>query len=327
MNIRRGSALKESAKAVVTETIFTKSFFGKDKLLLLEGPDDVEVINSYYLYKGKEVKKTFRLLKANDEEIDGSSKVAGKRNAIKLFERLEQEKRNVICLLDRDYDFFLREKHSNPRVMYYDYYELENYLFEDTLLRIIIKNACNYSQLEVYEEILHCLHKIEEYCKPFIQLCILREINYRSPVLSEVQLEKVLKILREKPSSMMRMQHLGIENALERISGYIDQQLSQVGLDTTSVEKIIVGYDNELSSILSSTEPLYLFKYAIKGKIISNSLSEFIKYILEENPHLKKEKPKGDLSNITGRLKVEWIPGISQEFSYLLQKIEQEFSG
>ncbi|HZG61406.1 MAG TPA: DUF4435 domain-containing protein [Anoxybacillus sp.] len=325
MSIRKGSALKESAKAVITETKFTKKDLATDRLLLLEGPDDVEVIRNFYLYKGSEVKRVFRLIKANEEEIEESNKIAGKQNALQLFKKLKSQNRNVICLLDRDFDFYLNETHRDPRVIYYDYYELENYIFEDSIFRVILKNVCDYSEFSIYEELVLLLHDIEKACKPYILLCFLREVNYRKNVLTEDQLNKVLEIIKVKPVSMMEMKHLGIDNKLERISRYIEIELKKVGLSIESVRQIIDENGYDANKIMENTEPLYLFKYAIKGKMVSNSLSYFFKYILETNPHLNEIKSKGDLSRILPRLKIEWIPNFSKKFSELMNLIENKY--
>ncbi|MHA4218130.1 hypothetical protein [Bacillus cereus] len=325
MSIRRGSALKEHAKAVITESLFAKKDFENDKFLLLEGSDDIDVIKHYYMYKGIEVKRVFRLIKADEEGIEGSNKVAGKQNALNFFGKLKEKNRNVICLLDRDYDFYLDEVNSDPKIKYYDYYELENYLFEDTLLMIILKNVCNYPDIESYEKMVTLLHNIEKECKPYILLCFLREVNYRKNILTEEQLNKVLEIIDKKPASMMQMKHLGIENALERITGYIEIELGKVGLNIELVEKIINENDYESSQLMDVSEPLYLFRYAIKGKTISNSIPYFFKYILENNPDLNEFKSKGNLSNLLSRLKIEWIPNSSQDFTKLLEEIEREF--
>lgn len=76
MSIKRGNALKEDARAVLTETRFSKNFEG-DLLLLLEGPDDIKVINDYFIYIN--ISKNYRLIKANDEVLDEAYQFAGKK--------------------------------------------------------------------------------------------------------------------------------------------------------------------------------------------------------------------------------------------------------
>ncbi|MCS0674639.1 DUF4435 domain-containing protein [Cytobacillus firmus] len=325
MIIRKGNALKEHAKAVITETRFTKKDLIEDRILLLEGPDDIEVITNFYLYKGKDVKKNFRLVKANDRDIDDSSPVAGKQNALKLFTRLKQESRNVICLLDRDYDFHLGEKVSDHRVIYYDYFELENYIFEEKVFKIIVKNICNYPDDEYYKKIISIFQKIEESCKPYILLCFLREVHFRKDVLTDQQLEKILQILKIKPESMMQMKHLPISDPLKRIECFIQMEIEKVGLNLDLIQDIINRNHYVSSSIMDVSDPLNLFRYAIKGKVISNSLQFFFKYILEENPYLYEIKSEGNLYSVLTRLKLEWIPNISQDFSRLLENIEKKF--
>ncbi|MBT2663612.1 DUF4435 domain-containing protein [Bacillus sp. ISL-45] len=322
MGIRRGSSLKENVKAVLTETRFTKRELSEDKLLLLEGPDDIEVIRNYYLYKGKEVTRIFRLIKANEDQTDG---VAGKKNALKYYQKLRSENRNVICLLDRDYDFYLDEKNDDPRIKYYDYFELENYLFDDSLFRIILKNVCDYPDVNYYNELVLLLHGIEESCKPFILLCFLREVNYRKDILTEEQLKKVLEIIRFNPMSIMQMTNLNTENVLDRIPTFVNNELQKVGLNIQLVCRLLQDNNYDPRYITDITEPLYLFRYTIKGKTISNSLDYFFKYILEQNPHLKEIKSKGNLSSIIARLKIEWIPSLSERFTELITKIENEY--
>lgn len=325
MIIKRGSALKEDAKAVITETRFTKRNLNNDKLLLVEGPDDIDVIRNYYLYRGREVSRVFRVIKANEEDIEGSSKTAGKQNALNMFERLKQEQRNVICLLDRDYDFYLKEKVADSRVKYYHYYELENYLFDDSVLRIILKNVCNYPDIEYYQKIVLLLHEIEQACKPYVLLCFLREVNYRKNILTEDQLTMVLKIINVKLTSMMEMKNLGVENPLDRITSYIETELAKVSLSTVLIQKMIDENDYESSVLMNEKNPLSLFRYALKGKTLSNFLSHFFNYILNNNPFLNEFKSKGNLSSIPSRLKIEWIPNSSKNFEELLNTIERDF--
>lgn len=123
----------------------------------------------------------------------------------------------------------------------------------------------------------------------------------------------------------MQMKNLGIDNELDRISSYIEVELNKVGLSMELIQEILESNEYELESIINQQEPLHLFKYAIKGKIIANSLRYFLKIILEQNPHLNEMRSTGDLSRVLARLKIEWIPTLSQGFSNLLKSIESEF--
>ncbi|HEB2439598.1 hypothetical protein CN335_12550 [Bacillus thuringiensis] len=326
MGIKKGSALKEDARAIITETKFSKKNFTDDRLLLVEGPDDMEVIDNYYLYKRAEYKKSFRLIQANSETIEAAfTTTAGKKNALEQYNNLRRNDRNVICLLDRDYDFYLKENHSDSRIKYYDYYELENYLFDDSLLMIALKYVCNYPDSSYYDELVQLLNVIEHSCKPYVLTCFLREVNFRKNILNEKQLKTVLKIIKRGPSSMMQMQDLNIENKLERISGYINKELEQVGLNIELVQKIIEDANYEPNKFINATEPLHLFRYAMKGKMVSRSLEHFFNHIFDQNPHLKELKSKGNLSGITNSLKIDWIPNHSTNFAKLLNLVEEEF--
>ncbi|PED02933.1 hypothetical protein CN423_19165 [Bacillus cereus] len=325
MNIKKGNALTEDARAIITETRFTRKRLEDEKLLLLEGPDDIKVINNYYLYNEPTVKKQFKLIKANDEEVKGSTTTAGKQNALNLFRRLRQENRNVICLLDRDYDFYLKENQSDPRIKYYDYYELENYLFDESLLKIILKNVCDYPDAESYQKMIQLLHDIEVACKPYVLLCFLREVHYRKSVLTEEQLSKVLNIIDKSPSSMMHMQNLNTNNKIERISKYLEIELEKVDLSIEIVQKIIDENNYKSCELMDISKPMDLFKFAIKGKLVSNSLTHFSNYILEIDEDLKSMQSTGNLSGILSRLKIEWIPNLSKDFIRLVKMIEKEF--
>lgn len=326
MLIKKGSSLEESGKAIITETKF-HSGFSNAKLLLLEGPDDIEVINNYYLYTPNPGEKDFRLVKANDEDLEDKTSRAGKKNALQMFEKLKDRGRNVICLLDRDYDFHLNEQSNDPDVLYYDYYELENYILEDSLLKVAIKNLCDYPSHEVYEEIIVKLHEIEVSCESYMLLAILREINYRKDILTTEQLDKVLSILNVKISSIMLMNNLDSQNRVHRIDEYIEKQLTEVGLSIKRVREIIFEYEEfEFEKYFKSGSPLDLFKYSIKGKTFSNSFSELIKLILENHSDLQQYKSKGNLSNLNTRLKIEWIPSLSKDFAKLMLRIESKFA-
>lgn len=321
MGIKRGNALKEHASAVITETRFNRAELQDTCLLLLEGPDDIDVISDFYLHDSRAI--SYRLLKANDIEED--YKVAGKKHALALYENLKSNDRNVICLLDRDYDVYLNEKHDDINIKYYHYYELENYLFEEDILKIIVKNIYNYSDIDEYEKIKKYLSDIELACIPYIVICLFREINYRNNFINQEQLEGLLKIIKCKPSSMMQMKNLETDNKLERIERYIVKELQQLELDLEQIKSIVNSYGFNIELIFNNSVPLYQFKYNLKGKIIASCLEIFVKYIFEVNPELESKRSKGSLKDLITRLKLEWIPKSSKELKGLLEEIEEQF--
>lgn len=58
---------------------------------------------------------------------------------------MKRKGRKVICLLDRDYDFYLGEKIPDEQVRYYNYFELENYLFEEKIMKFVVRNLYDFS--------------------------------------------------------------------------------------------------------------------------------------------------------------------------------------
>jgi len=323
MNIKRGKAFAEHAKAIITEDKFIQENEENEDILLLEGVDDIEVITNYYLYKRNDKNLNFRLLTANDKSLPEHSPVAGKKNALVMHTKLKEKNKNVICLLDRDYDFYFEEDKDKQdcSVKYYDYFELENYLFDEKIFKVVVKNVCKYTNYSEYVAIITMLHEVERACLPYANLCLLRELNYRKNVIEQYQLDKILEIIGVNLDSMMKMDNLGNENQLERISIFIENELEKVNLDINEVNKII---EKDVVNHIYLNEPLELFKYSLKGKKIAKSLPSFFKYLLTENHFL--QPADGNLSSIMSRLRDEWLPNMSDKLSELLIDIEKQFT-
>ena len=322
MPIKKGSHLLEHADAVYMEDKFSKELM-EDFLLLLEGSDDILVIKKIYELKSEPMK--FRLLKANDENIEEKTIAAGKKNALNVYDDLKSKGRNIACLLDRDYDFHLNEQRNDKYIKYYDYYELENYIFEEKILRLLIGNIYSYSNDDEFFGFLNYFKKIEEACKPYMLLCYFREVNFRENILEEDKMNKLLKIIDKKPTSMMQMQNIEEEDKLNKIKSYIDENLKCIDLSIEKIQNLIVECGYDYNRIMNDNDVMFGFKFNVKGKMILNCLDVFANYIFEICPELRNKKSKGDLSNLGTRLKLEWIPTSCNSLSRLLVDIEKLF--
>lgn len=323
MQIKRGSNIFEDANAVYMESSFGAPC-EEDFLLLLEGSEDISVINKLYEIQSREL--SFRLIKANDDFIEDNKSIAGKRNALDIYDDFKSKGRNIICLLDRDYDFFLGEQRTEEFIKYYDYYELENYIFDEKILKLLINNIYAYSSEEDFFEFLSYFKFIEEACESYILLCYFREINYRKNILDEQQLAKLLAILRLKPMSMMQMNHICSSNKLDKIKIYIENELQNVNLSLEKIKELILENGYNYEQILNKEDNLFYFKYNIKGKTVLSCLETFANYLFEAYPQLKCKKSEGDLSNLSVRLKKEWIPTSCNSLNRLLLEIEELFT-
>ncbi|MEJ8303521.1 DUF4435 domain-containing protein [Saccharibacillus sacchari] len=321
MNIKKGSSFNENARAIINERYFMKKA-PKHKMLLVEGIEDINVIRDFYIHKNQ--KLIFKLVLANDPNLEEPLNFAGKKNSIVQHENLRTQGHNVVSLLDRDYDFFLNEDITDPKIIYYDYFELENYLFESSIFKVVVKNIFNYEDQETYDMFLVSLSKVEYALYPYILLCLLREVNYRKSILDSDKLENVLNIIKKKPASMMQMSNLAANDPLDRILEYIQKELGRVELSIEKVESILQEHCPNFS-FFDSKNSLDIFKYYIKGKTICSSLPLMLKNEAEKNSDLKNGNVIGNLDNLISRLRLEWIPTISKEFEYLLQKIEVSF--
>lgn len=327
MNIRRGSALTESILAVTVEPKFNIDFLGNDFLLLVEGKDDVATIKDYYLHNNNNL--GIRCITATDD-IEGFldvDSVNGKKMALKRYTEIKSQGRNIICLLDRDYDFYLNEDQSKKGIIYYNFFELENHLFDDAVAKIFVKNIYNYSCLDEYNEFIGYLSDLSNSCKSYAKLCYFREINYKESVLNEKQLDVLLNIIKIIPGRMMQMNHIDCEDKVNRIDSYIESQLNEQGLNISQIDYLIfhLGYEIDLLQSSRKNENLDIFKYAIKGKVLINSIQHFINYLYEKYPKLAIRKSEGNLSSLSVRLKLEWIPLYSNNFKNTLLSIENQF--
>ncbi|MBZ2154956.1 hypothetical protein K1J10_09990, partial [Streptococcus australis] len=133
--IKIGSAIPEIIEIDdIAEDFF--DFPKPEKVLIVEGITDKEVLDNY-LYL-KRIKVDFSIRSAN--MIEGNS-YSGKDWALQYYDR-NKSNQEIKVLLDRDYDYICSSQREDEGIFYYDYYELENYFFEDKILKSILIPNC-----------------------------------------------------------------------------------------------------------------------------------------------------------------------------------------
>lgn len=315
---------------ILESVLAEKEMFGfdeySDKILLVEGVDDIRVINSYYYYKDIE-DLPFRVVRA--EELD--EKVSGKKNALKAFENYKEEFANIICLLDRDFDFFLGEEISDERIFYYDYYELENYLFDETVLKRLAARYFSCNNNTIFEKILLELQEKVPVFLPYMKLGLFRECCYKNPSLKDKVgvdqegIEKIAKIIRTNPVSILERKKGEFSNLSpsEKIMKFISDELNQIQVNMENIEESILQ-DEVASTSMGFFEinDLSFFKYGIGGKLILGALQ----HLMKEDFTSAEFNKAGNLLSLENSLKNDWIPGSSKEFSNLMDVIEMKIS-
>lgn len=138
--IKIGSAIPEIIEIDdIAEDIF--DFPKPERILIVEGNTDVIVLENYLDLK--KIPKNFSIRAVNMVDDDERS---GKDAALEYYDK-NKDKQEIILLLDRDYDFICSTERNDERIIYYDYYSLENYFFEEVVLKYsLISNGVSKSQ-------------------------------------------------------------------------------------------------------------------------------------------------------------------------------------
>lgn len=126
--IKIGSAIPE----IIEIDDIAEEFFDlpkPDKILIVEGETDVTVLENYLDLKKISINFSIRTASMVDDNCR-----SGKDVALEYYDKYKN-KQEIILLLDRDYDFICSTERKDGRIIYYDYYSLENYFFEEVVLK------------------------------------------------------------------------------------------------------------------------------------------------------------------------------------------------
>ncbi len=126
--IKVGSAIPEFIEIDdIAEEIFDLP--KPDKILIVEGETDVIVLENYLDLKKISINFLIRTASMVDDEHR-----SGKDVALEYYDK-HKDDREIVLLLDRDYDFICSTERNDERIIYYDYYSLENYFFEEVVMK------------------------------------------------------------------------------------------------------------------------------------------------------------------------------------------------
>lgn len=124
--IKIGSAIPETLEIDdIAEEIFDLPKPGK--ILIVEGETDVIVLENYLDLKKISINFLIRTASMVDDEHR-----SGKDVALEYYDK-HKDDREIVLLLDRDYDFICSTERNDERIIYYDYYSLENYFLKKWL--------------------------------------------------------------------------------------------------------------------------------------------------------------------------------------------------
>ena len=165
--IKIGSAIPEILEIDdIAEEIFDLP--KPDKILIVEGDTDVRVLENYLDLKEKTINFLIRTPRMEDDD-----KRSGKDVALEYYDE-NKNKQEIILLLDRDYDFICSTERNDDRILYYDYYSLENYFFEEKVLKYsLISNSVPKAQRDQILDFMNSSNK-QEILNPLIECSKLR---------------------------------------------------------------------------------------------------------------------------------------------------------
>lgn len=267
-----GSAIVSTLEADTSAQLYF-DFPKPEKILIVEGTTDVELINSYLSLEKISVEFEIKCPSLIEKDAEG------KDAAVKYYEenKLSQE---IKLLLDQDYDIICNLHKDEKNIFYYDYYELENYIFEDRVLRYALYSAGLESS--AIDKVLQFLETDKEFIDAFniiANLRIFRRLHYENQTkikLDDAQTRKFaefLKNIRVKECIIGKDPNLYGDNFQERLSNYIVSQLGEIHIDLTleSILEECSRFINDNSSLIN------FFRYYFKGKDGIKVIPTFLK--------------------------------------------------
>lgn len=321
------TGLVERPEAILSELRFSKEK-KQDRLLLVEGSTDVKVIKKYLIEKRPEV--SIRVLESKEytesdsDDLENTSAVSGKNNALNLFNKLNAQGRNVKCLLDRDWDLLTKRLQTDENIFFYDYYELENYLLEENILRKYL-NVIIDSELtieELYDLVFFELNSIQNTAKCLLKVHFLKELDVIHDFLSSDIKESVFEISKTKLAPILSRPDIPGENYLEKISYCTSDALNRLSCSHSDLDNWLdesIGFQFPIFS-----SPTDAFKYCIKGKDIPSIMYSVAQKIVKDNN--EQIKFISALNNHAKHfLYVDWIQNDSVKFSKLISDIIDSF--
>ena len=313
----------EKADAVITESKFSPRK-KSDKLLIVEGKTDVTVLKKYLIEKKKS--EAIRVIEAKEHEemkdvdSENSSKVSGKRNALNLYRKLIEDGRDVRCLLDRDLDIIIGRYSLESDIFFYDFYELENYIIEDSIfekyINLIIESK--YESDRVFSLINDGLMEFQVASKPYLTVELLKEYDSIKNVLSLDLRARLVEICSCKMHQVIYRSDIPGKTFSDKIFNYTEQHLKEC---ESNLEKLSYLTTELLEAELPIySESLDIYKYFIKGKDIPTIVGLIARNL--EKEHSKNFKYLQNVNDVINRfLIIDWIINSSTKFESLIERI------
>lgn len=267
--IEEGSSIPET----IETDEFAYDYFGfpkPPKILIVEGHSDKECIERFYYNQNRKLKFEIRTASSLDE-----SRIDGKKNALAYYHdnKLDQE---IRVLLDRDYDFILDLNENEENIYYYDYYELENYLFDEEVLEEYIVNSIREFSPEEIRTTLKTIKTTNSDLNfsLFYKVVVIREIYYNklhnfnfdeTTIISFAQMIKNISF-----SAILKGQHPLCEGDTieDRINSFFEKALAKI--DDDLFDKVNGFWEESEYSLPENF--IQFCQYYFKGKILLKSL-------------------------------------------------------
>lgn len=267
--IEEGSSIPETLET--DELAYDYFGFPKPpKILIVEGNSDKECIERFYYDQKKNLTFEVRTASSLDE-----SRVDGKKNALAYYHDNKSDQ-EIRVLLDRDYDFILDLNEHEDNIYYYDYYELENYLFDEEVLEEYIVNSIRKFSPEEVRTTLEAIKttNIDSSFSLFYKVVVIREVHYHglhnfdfneTTITSFAQMIKNLSF-----SAILQGRHpLCVGDTIEeRINSFFEQAL--VKIDDDLYDQVNAFWEESEYSLPESF--IQFCQYYFKGKILLKSL-------------------------------------------------------
>ena len=249
-------------------------FSRPQKILIVEGNTDKQALENYF-----SINKINFDFEIKTSEIEESK--SGKKIALEYYSN-NKETQDIRLLIDRDYDFLCSSNCSDSHIFYYDYYELENYIFEENVIRFVL--ISHKVRPDKVEEIVNFLtSNSSDLLDPLItcsKLRIIRELHKNHKTTFELPTEEIQKYA-------YFVKHLDIIGCLigknpkivgdtfqDRIEKYLKQELKSIDRNLydkirNQFESLEINYPNSFFEF---------FRYYFKGK----DCIKFFPYVLKE---------------------------------------------
>lgn len=301
---------EEILEAVLAEGA-SFGFQTDEKILIVEGSDDIQVIKKYYFYQDKPL--PFRVVKP--EEVN--ERISGKKTALKFYDEYNEVMPNIHCLLDRDFDFVLGLNREDSRIFYYDYYELESYLFEDKLLKILISRFYDTDEVS-YRKVLSKFNEIAKLFEHFSHLCLSREIYFHEGnetvgrAIASAAKSNLFSVLEDSSQEYKGLNHI------DKVKKYLNKELSIVNMELKDIHDLLEDEAIASTSLTTQERVFDFFRNFISSKYVIKSLIYLLKNYVQDPPF----NNAGATNSLERDLKNEWIPTHSLLFRELMTQIE-----